>query len=213
VIAGLNLASHPFRNRTLPWASAVVFTLASLLTLFYAVTEGGKARAQADSTERAVTGLRAERRAIEERAAAVRQEMPRDQLDVLSAAHALVDRKTFSWSQLFADLEAAMPESVRVQRINVRDVAQRNGMTRAELEMTVVGRTTDDLNTMVNEMNRHGSFSATPVSQQFKSERGESGYELMLRVSYTQRARARDENREGGGVVSSLGAGHSEARE
>lgn len=189
MIARLNLASHPFRNRTLPWATAVAVSLASLLVIVYVLTEGAKARKRADSTERAVVALRGERGEIEERAAQVRREIPPDQLSVLEAAHALVDRKTFSWTQLFADLESAMPQSVRVQRINVRDVARRGGFIRAELDMTVLGRSPDDVTGMMSEMNRSGAFLATPLSQQYKSERGESGYEWTLRVSYTQRAR------------------------
>ena len=194
MISRLNLASRPFRNRTLPWTTAVVVSLASLLVIVYVLTEGSRARAQADASERTVAQMREERKLIEQQAAAVRQELPPDQAEVLEAAHALVGRKTFSWSQLFSDLESALPESVRVQRINVREVAQRGGQTQAELEMTVVGRSPDDVTNMMTEMSRLGSFAAMPVTENFKSERGERGYEWTLRVSYVQRGK-----RSGGG--------------
>ena len=194
VISRLNLASRPFRNRTLPWTTAGVVSLASLLVIVYVLTEGSRARAQADASERTVAQLREERKVIEQQAAAVRQELPPEQAEVLEAAHALVGRKTFSWSQLFSDLESALPESVRVQRINVREVAQRAGQTRADLEMTVVGRSPDDVTNMMTEMSRLGSFAAMPVTENFKSERGERGYEWTLRVGYVQRVK-----RSGGG--------------
>ena len=194
MISKLNLASRPFRNRTLPWTTAVVVSLASLLVIVYVLTEGSRARAQADASERTVAQMREERKVIEQQASAVRQELPPDQAEVLEAAHALVGRKTFSWSQLFSDLESALPASVRVQRINVREVSQRAGQTQAELEMTVVGRSPDDVTNMMTEMSRLGSFAATPVTENFKSERGERGYEWTLRVSYMQRVK-----RSGGG--------------
>ncbi|HEX7176451.1 MAG TPA: hypothetical protein VF240_14395 [Pyrinomonadaceae bacterium] len=190
MISRLNLASRPFRNRTLPWTTAVVVSLVSLLVIVYVLTEGSRARAQADAAERTVAQMREERKVIEQQASAVRQELPPDQAEVLEAAHALVSRKTFSWSQLFSDLESAMPESVRLQRINVREVSQRAGQTRAELEMTVVGRSPDDVTTMMTEMSRLGSFAATPMTENFKSERGERGYEWTLRVSYVQRLKS-----------------------
>jgi len=208
VISRLNLASRPFRNRTLPWTTAVVVSLVSLLVMVYVLTEGSRARAQADAAERTVAQMREERKVIEQQASAVRQELPPDQAEVLEAAHALVSRKTFSWSQLFSDLESAMPESVRLQRINVREVSQRAGQTRAELEMTVVGRSPDDVTTMMTEMSRLGSFAATPMTENFKSERGERGYEWTLRVSYAQRVK-----RSGGGdaAVESADAAAREA--
>ena len=189
MISRLNLASRPFRNRTLPWTTAVVVSLASLLGIVYVLTEGSRARAQADAAERTVAQMREERKVIEQQASAVRQELPPDQAEVLEAAHALVSRKTFSWSQLFSDLESAMPESVRLQRINVREVFQRGGQTQADLEMTVVGRSPDDVTNMMIEMSRLGSFAATPMTENFKSERGERGYEWTLRVSYVQRVK------------------------
>jgi len=42
---------------------------------------------------------------------------------------------------------------------------------------------------MIDAMNRSGTFSAVPVTENQKSGRGESGYEWLLRVSYVQRAR------------------------
>lgn len=194
MIGRLNLSSHPFRNRTLPWATAVVVSVASLLAIVYVLTEGARARQQADAVERTVAQMRGEKKAIEAQAEEVRQQVPADQMEVLDAAHALVDRKTFSWSQLFADLEGVLPANVRVQRISVRDVMQQGGQTRADLEMTVVGRAPDDVTGMMIEMGRLGTFNAVPVTENFKQDRGERGYEWTLRVAYVQRVK-----RPGGG--------------
>lgn len=199
MIARLNLASQPFRNRTLPWAVAVLVSVVSLLALVLTFAEYSRVRADADAAERQVQALRAERADLERQAAEIKRTIPPEQRQTLEAAHALVERKSFSWSQLFADLERSLPSSVRVSRINVRDVSQRGEQTTAELDLTVVGRTPNDVIGMMTEMNRAGIFNATPVTENQRSGKGESGYEWGLRVSYVQRGRTRG-NPAGDGV-------------
>ena len=210
MIAKLNLASRPFRNRTLPWTAAVVVSAASLLALVYVFSEASRARAEADVAEQQTMRLRAEKAALEDRAKQITQEIPEEQRATLRAAHEIVDRKTFSWSQLFSDLEESMPSSVRVSRINVRDVTQRGGQTRAELDMAVVGRTPTDVTGMISEMGRAGNFYAVPLTENQKSGKGESGYEWTLRVSYTQRGRGQSEEGDGGGATNVAAAARAE---
>ena len=189
MISRLNLASDPFRNRTLPWTVAVMVSAASLIALVFILSEYRRAAAEADASERQVAAMRSERKDLERQAEEIRQTIPPEQRQTLEAAHALVSRKSFSWSQLFADLENFLPTSVRVSRINVREVLQVGDQTRADLDLTVVGRAPTDVTGMISEMNRAGIFSAVPVTENVRSGRGESGYEWMLRVSYVQRSR------------------------
>jgi len=189
VIARLNLASDPFRNRTLPWTVAAFVSAVSLVALVLILASYREARAQADADERQVQVLRAQSADFERQAIEVKQTIPPDQRKTLEAAHALVSRKGFSWSQLFSDLESALPTGVRVQRINVREVAEVGDQTRADLELTVLGRAPTDVTGMITDMNSGGTFNAIPLTENQKSGRGESGYEWTLRVSYVQRRR------------------------
>lgn len=194
MIAKLNLASQPFRNRALPWAVAVLVSLVSVVALVLIFSEYSRVRAEADASDRQVQALRGERAELERQAAAIRQNIPPEQRQTLEAAHALVERKSFSWSQLFADLERLLPSSVRVARINVREVSRRGEQTTADLDLTVVGRTPNDVIGMMTEMNRTGTFRAVPVTENQRSGKGESGFEWVLRVSYVQRGRTRAED-------------------
>lgn len=189
MIARLNLASDPFRNRTLPWTVAAFVAAVSLVALVLILASYSEARAQADADERQVQVLRAQSADYERQAVEVRQTIPPDQRKTLEAAHALVSRKGFSWSQLFSDLESALPLSVRVQRINVREVAEVGDQTRADLELTVLSKGPTDVTAMITDMNAGGTFNAVPIAENQKSGRGESGYEWVLRVSYVQRRR------------------------
>ena len=190
MIARLNLASDPFRNRTLPWTVAVAVSAVSLVALVLILAAYREARADADAAERSVVVMRGQSADLERQAVEIKQTIPPEERKTLEAAHALVSRKGFSWSQLFSDLESALPGNVRVQRINVREVAEVGDQTRADLELTVLGKGPTDVTGMITDMNSGGTFKATPLSENQKSGRGESGYEWVLRVSYVQRRRS-----------------------
>ncbi|MFL6257576.1 MAG: hypothetical protein ACJ74T_21440 [Pyrinomonadaceae bacterium] len=189
MISRLNLASDPFRNRALPWTVAAAVSAASLVALVLVLSSYNKVRADADLSEKQVQTMRDQQKEFDRQAESIRQKIPDEQRQPLVAARALVSRKSFSWSQLFSDLEGFMPGDVRVARINVREVTQVGDQTRADLDLTVVGRTPTDVTGMLDAMNRSGTFSAVPVSENQKSGRGESGFEWLLRVSYVQRTR------------------------
>ena len=190
MIDQLNLASQPFRNRTLPWTVAVLVTSASIVALVFIVGAGRQARAQADRVELDVQDLRAREQALQQKAQEVTQKLTPEQRLVLDAAHEIVDRKNFSWSRLLADLEGTLSGNVRVARISVRDTKQVNGQTRAELELTVVGKTPADITQMIGKMAGTGIFDAELLTQQPRAAKGEPGTEATLRVRYTPRAGA-----------------------
>ena len=204
VITKLNLASNPFRNRTLPWTVALVVSCASLIAIFLIVSEGRRTGVQADRAENGLLALRREREALLAQANEVRQTVPPTQLKTLEAAHLLVDRKRFSWSRLFVDLESSLPQSVRVSRISVRQVTRRGGQTRADLDLNVVGRAPADVTGMITVMNRAGTFTVTPASETPRPGKGDGGIEWALRVSYVQRTLGSDGG--GNGAATSLAA-------
>ncbi|PWT95853.1 MAG: hypothetical protein C5B55_00700 [Blastocatellia bacterium] len=106
----------------------------------------------------------------------------------LKAAHQLVDRKEFSWSRLFADLESSLPGTVRVSRIAVRNVSKKGDETVAELELGVFAKSATIITDMISSMNKGGVFEAQLLSQQLQKGRGESGTTYELLVIYRPRA-------------------------
>jgi Tfp pilus assembly protein PilN len=187
VSAKLNLANQPFRNRALPWTIAAVVTVSSLLALVLIIRASVATNAEASRVERDVNNLRQQAKELQQHAEEIKEALTPEQLQTLQAAHTLVDRKRFSWSRLFADLEASLPSSVRVTRINVRDVALRGDQTYAELEVTVVGKTDAEVTQMIGEMDRAGIFQADPMAQDAQNEKNQGGTEWTLRVYYKPR--------------------------
>jgi Tfp pilus assembly protein PilN len=135
-----------------------------------------------------INSLNQQEQKLKERAALVQNSLTADQKQTLVAAHELVDRKRFSWSRLFADLEAALPGSVKVSRISVRDVAARNSQTIAELDLAVFAKNPSTITEMISQMERSGIFEASLRSQNLQKGRGEAGTEYELDVIYTPRA-------------------------
>lgn len=186
----LNFASKPFRNRALPWVITAIVTGASLLALVFIITESRQANAQANEVVKSLDTYRKQEKILLDKKAEINRALAPEQRQLLDAAHALVDRKQFSWSRLFADLEAVLPANVRVVRINVRDVYLRSNPPSAELELTVVSRAAPDVTNMIAEMDRGGVFNATPMAQNLQKGSNASGMEWVLRVIYTPRAGA-----------------------
>lgn len=186
----LNLASKPFSNHALPWALTALVLSISLVAFILIIRWTGQAKAQADAVQTDINALKQQEQGFKAQAQEVKNSLTPEQLQTLAAAHVLVDRKRFSWSRLFADLESALPGSVRVTRISVRDVAARGERTLAELDLTVVTRTPATITDMIAEMDRTGVFQAELRSQNLQKGRGESGTEYELYVIYRPRAGA-----------------------
>ena len=182
MIENLNLASNPFRNRTLPWTVAVIVACLSTVALIFTVSQFRQTRDRLTVVERDVRGLRTEEDSLRAKATAVTQSLTPDQRRTLEAAHGIIDRRNFSWSRLFADLEAALPQGVRVSRIAVREVAHSGG---AELELAVVARATTDITGMLGTMAQGRIFSADLLTE----NKSDKGIESTLRVRYTPGAR------------------------
>ena len=187
MIENLNLASQPFRNRTLPWTLAAVIALVSVAAMVFTFGEYRRTRERALSVAQDVRGLSTERDALRGQAEAVNNMLTDDQRRTLEAAHLITGRKNFSWSQLLADLESTLPPSVKVSRITVRDIEAGGGRTRAELELAVVGKSPADVNHLIGEMARAGIFAADMLTMTPET-RGGSGVEATLRVRYTPAA-------------------------
>ena len=188
MITNLNLATRPFNNRVLPWLLTFVVLLVSVIGLFLVVHLTSQANSEAAVVQVDINRLRQQEQNLMEQAKAVQNTLTPDQQLTLKAAHQLVDRKRFSWSRLFADLEASLPGSVRVSRIAVRDVTPQGDQMVAELDLAVFAKTPTTITEMISSMDRAGVFHAELRSQNLQKGRGESGTEYELYVVYRPRA-------------------------
>jgi Tfp pilus assembly protein PilN len=183
----LNLASNPFRNRSLPWTVTTVVALLSIVGLIFIARATYQTDAEVQAAEREVAKQKQDIAAINQRAEQISRSLSPEQKQTLKSAHVLVDRKRFSWSRLFADLEAALPGAVRIARITVKDVGAEGDRTVADLDLVVVSKSASIVTQMMEDMHREGIFDAQLVSQNLQRGRGESGEEYEMSVHYTPR--------------------------
>jgi Tfp pilus assembly protein PilN len=107
----------------------------------------------------------------------------------LVAASELIARRAFSWSQLLDDIERNLPAGARVMRVavakiqpNERDGAAGENETGATLNMTVIGKTGNDVTTMINKFHESRRFKVSPISK--KTVEGTEEIEFDLKVEY-----------------------------
>lgn len=184
----LNLASKPFSNRSLPWLVTALIITASLISLIFILRATRQANAQSSLVQSDINTLSRQEQELRQQAQAIKNSLTNEQLQTLTAAQTLVNRKHFSWSRLFADLESALPGNVRVKRIAVREIATSASETLAGLELTVVANSPATITEMIADMSRVGIFTAELRSQTLQRGRGESGAEYELAVTYRPRA-------------------------
>lgn len=190
MITKLNLASTPFRNRALPWTVTAIITVFSVVALIFVAKWTFETNAKAQAASRDVARLREQTEAMNRRADEIKTVLTPEQQRSLKSAHTLVNRKQFSWSRLFADLESALPRDVRVSRIVVKEVGVQDGRTVAILDLTVASKIPATVTTMIETMEREGVFHAELVSQNTQRGKGDSGAEYEMNVRYTPRAGA-----------------------
>ena len=183
----LNLASKPFSNRLLPWALTVVILFVSLLGLVVVVRLTSNANKEAAITQAEINQLKARELGLMDTAKKVQNSFTPEQQIALPAAHELVDRKAFSWSRLLADLEASLPDNVRVSRIAVRDVSRQGSQTIAQLDLAVFTKNASTISEMITAMHQEGIFEAELRNQNLQKGRGEAGTEYELFVIYRAR--------------------------
>jgi hypothetical protein len=188
--ARYNLASNPFRNRALPWTVSVIVALASFIALVLIARSTIQTNAKVATTQADVNKLQRDINALNNRAEAIKIALTPEQQRTLESAHGLVDRKKFSWSLLFADLEGALPGGVRVSRIVVNQVRVQDDRTVANLDLTVASKNPTLITEMIADMERQGVFHAELRNQTLQRGRGEGGAEYEMDVRYVPRAGA-----------------------
>jgi Tfp pilus assembly protein PilN len=182
-----NLATDPFRNRALPWTVAIIVALASFVALVLIAKSTIQTNAKLATAQGDVTKLRKDINELTKRADAIKTALTPEQQIALKSAHGLIDRKKFSWSLLFADLEGSLPGGVRVSRIVVNGVANLDGRTVAYLDLIVASKNPTLITQMIEDMDRQGVFHAELRTTTLQRGRGESGAEYEMNVRYVPR--------------------------
>ena len=175
-----NLSTRPFYNeRAVALWLLLFFVIVVAATIFN--TERVLRYSHSD-TEQGTSASRDEARASELRSSAVklRNSVDTKQIELASVearqANDLIDRRTFSWTELFNIFEKTLPDDVRIT--SVRPEVDQG---KFRMKITVVARGVDDVNTFMNNLQATKMFSqvGSAISDRF-NDNGEIATELEI---------------------------------
>jgi len=152
-----NLSTRPFYNERAVslWLLAFLFVVVAA-TVFNATRV---LRYSRSDTELGTAASQDETRATELRASAakIRGSVDVKQIELASTearqANDLIDRRTFSWTELFNTFERTLPDDVRITAVRPKIQRGQFGLT-----IGVVSKTVDDLNTFMNNLEMTHAF-------------------------------------------------------
>lgn len=179
----LNLASHPLRNERLP---ALLLGLAAVvllgLTVRHAFVIRGLLPSRTSALHREVEAQDAEASRLRTEVATLRGPKP-DPTAVKQWAlvKGLVDRRAFSWTDLFDRLEEVLPPGVRL--LSVAPVV-RDGELRLELQ--ALARSGEDALQFLGVLQKRPEFADANV---LGLDDGDEGTEVTYSMKYVPSAR------------------------
>jgi Tfp pilus assembly protein PilN len=182
-----NLSTRPFYNERAVHVWLAVIALAVVAATAFNVSRvirysqsDTRLATQADRDEARATDLRKE-------AAQLRASVDPRQVDLASAearqANELIDRRTFSWTELFNRFETTLPDDVRITSVRPKVDALKGFV----VGISVVARNVDDVNLFMENLEKTGAFSSLISREEHFNEQGlleatlETNYVLMAR--------------------------------
>ena len=163
-----NLSTRPFYNeRVVSLWLALFIVIAAAATIFNTTRV---LRYSRSDTELGTSASRDEARASELRRSAtkLRNSVDAKQIERASneakQANDLIDRRTFSWTELFNLFEKTLPNDVRITAVRP-DLSE----GRFRIRIAVVARGVDDINQFLNNLRKTGMFRqvASSISERF----------------------------------------------
>jgi len=154
-----NLSTRPFYNEGAVRSWLTILAIVAVAATIFNVSR--VLRYSRSDTELATQASRDEARAADVRATAgkMRASVDTKQVDAASVearqANDLIDRRTFSWTELFNRLETTLPPEVRIT--SVRPSLDRD--RRIMLMITVLSRGVDDVNEFMEKLEATGAFA------------------------------------------------------
>jgi len=167
-----NLSTRPFYNAravralvTGVGALVVVATIANLVELVRLTTEQRRLSADAVQAETEAQQLTRE-------AAQIRGRIDPAELATVSAAateaNAIIDRRAFSWTELFSRFEVALPEDVRITAVQPRREA--NGSF--AVSVAVEARRVEGVDGFIEALESQGTFKNVLPAEEQTNEDG-----------------------------------------
>jgi type IV pilus assembly protein PilN len=168
-----NLSTRPFYNERIVHIWLIV--LAVVVVAATAFNASRVLRYSRSDTRLATQASHDETRAadLRQQAARLRASVDPRQVDFAAAdarqANDLIDRRTFSWTELFNRFETTLPDEVRIAAVRPR-VDRGTGIV---LSITVSARSVDDIGAFIANLEATGAFANVRPAEEHTDETGQ----------------------------------------
>jgi len=184
----VNLASEPFRgDRPLVVVSAACSVLLTLLlgTLTYLIiAERSRAADARVAVERLSTDVRNMATQQAKLDGVLRQPDNASVLERSVLLNTLVDRKSVSWTRIFADLEKVLPPNVRVIQVRLPQIDARNQVL---LDMVIGAQGPGPVIEFLRNLQASPRFGPATVHNSTSPTDNEPLYRYRVSVNYAQK--------------------------
>lgn len=177
-----NLSTRPFYNERAVHFWLLILALVAIAATLFNVSR--MVKYSGSNTELASAAARDERQAAELRANAVKLRSSVDPRQIEAAAvdarqaNDLIDRRTFSWTELFNRFERTLPADVRIT--SVRPTIDKD--RRIVLSVGVLARSVDAVDQFMENLDQTGAFARLTPVQEHTNEEGQ--IESVLECEY-----------------------------
>ena len=178
----INLASRPYEDSRRFWTywgtGLALLSLTTALLVFLAVMgflNAGKDRAQIAKLKQEIAAYDQEK---SHAAAVLAQPQNRTLRERSRFLNALFQRKAFSWTQVFEDLERVMPPRLHVVSIH----PDMSGDNNLEIKLVVAGDSRDQALDLVRKMEASNHFKQTYIATERQSEQNGNGDRVEFEV-------------------------------
>ncbi len=184
----INLSSEPFRrDRPMLIASgACAVLLAGLLGILIFLIAAGNGRVRDIRTS--VDHLNAQLRVMATQQAALdatlRQPANAEVLERSLLLNTLLERKSISWTRIFADLEGVMPDDVRLISVRLPQINSRNEVL---LDMVVGAKEPRPVIEFLRRLEESPRFGAIEGHSSLPPSQNEPLYRYRVSVNYAQK--------------------------
>lgn len=184
----INLASEPFRrDRPMLVTAALAIGVLSVV-LIVLISSILSERERASSTRESTARLNSQIKALDTEQAKLEATLRRPgNAEVLERSvmlNTLIDRKSISWTRIFADLDRVMPHNVRLIYIRLPQVTASSQVT---LDMVVGAQDPQSLQAFLKKLEESSLFGPPSVSTYLPPSQNEPLHRYRVNVNYAQK--------------------------
>lgn len=167
-----NLSTRPFYNEHAVRSVLGVFALIAIGLTLFNIIEIVRLQGQSRDTRQTMAQNDAQARELRQKAQDIRRAIDRVKLDAIqtaaSEANALIDRRTFSWTELLNYFQTTLPPDVRIAGVTPQVDVQ----GRRLVQISVISRRVEDLEEFMNALEGTGAFSGVLPRSESPEESG-----------------------------------------